>query len=379
MKQRKLNNLISNGVVILALLLSSFASLRPTGSARADHTPEPSSVTVAGSLQSELGCPGDWQPDCASTHLTYDANDGVWQGTWSVPGGNWEYKAPLNDGWTENYGANAQLDGPNIGLSLAAGEDVKFYYDHKSHWITDNKNSVIAVSPGSFQSELGCSGDWDPGCLRSWLQDPDGDGTYEFETTSLPAGSYEGKVALNESWDVNYGAGGVQNGDNIPFTVSAPGDQVTFQYNAQSHELSISVVSTGPKNDNNVEWDGLRHDSRDPLYRTPGGAVPAGTPVTIRFRTFHDDVTGVNLRVYSLNANGQTVIPMTLAASDVSCYQEGLENLSTCDYWAATLPNTEPNNLWYRFFVTDGSDTDYYDDNTSALDGGLGAPTDDQE
>ncbi len=378
MKQQKLNTLISNGVVILALLLSSFASLGQTGSVKADHTPEPSSVTVAGSLQSELGCPGDWQPDCASTHLTYDANDGVWQGMWSVPGGNWEYKAPLNNGWTENYGANAQLDGANIGLSLAAGEDVKFYYDHKSHWITDNKNSVIAVSPGSFQSELGCSGDWDPGCLRSWLQDPDGDGTYEFETTSLPAGSYEGKVALNESWDVNYGAGGVQNGANIPFTVNTSGDIVTFSYNAESHELSISVTSTGPKPDNNVEWDGLRHDSRDPLYRTPDGAVPAGTPVTIRFRTFHDDVTGVNLRVYSLNANGQTVIPMTLAASDVSCYQDGLEN-STCDYWAATLPNTEPNNFWYRFFVTDGSDTDYYDDNTSALDGGLGAPTDDQE
>ena len=44
---------------------------------------------------------------------------------------------------------------------------------------------MIVTVPGSFQSELGCSGDWDPGCLRSWLQDPDGDGTYTFETTAL--------------------------------------------------------------------------------------------------------------------------------------------------------------------------------------------------
>ena len=145
--------------------------------------------------------------------------DDVWQGTFTVPAGSWEYKAALNDSWDENYGANAQPGGANIPLNLGASTPVKFYYDHKTHWVTDNQNSVIAVAPGSFQSELGCPGDWDPGCLRSWLQDPDGDGIYTFETTALPAGSYEGKVALNESWDVNYGQGGVQNGANIPFTV----------------------------------------------------------------------------------------------------------------------------------------------------------------
>ena len=61
--------------------------------ATASHTPAPTSVTVAGSLQSELGCPGDWQPECGATHLGYDADDDVWQGTFNVPAGNWEYKA----------------------------------------------------------------------------------------------------------------------------------------------------------------------------------------------------------------------------------------------------------------------------------------------
>src|SRR5690242_18996583 len=67
----------------------------------ADHTADPTSVTIAGSLQQELGCPGDWQPECAATHLTYDAGDGVWHGFFTVPAGNWDYKAPLNDGWDE--------------------------------------------------------------------------------------------------------------------------------------------------------------------------------------------------------------------------------------------------------------------------------------
>ena len=93
---------------------------------------------------------------------------------------------------------------------------------------------MIAVAPGNYQSEIGCPGDWDPGCLRSWLQDADGDGTYSFSTTALPAGSYEFKVALNESWDLNYGAGGIQNGSNVPFTVPGPNYIVTFSFDERN-------------------------------------------------------------------------------------------------------------------------------------------------
>ncbi|HEV8688242.1 MAG TPA: alpha-amylase family glycosyl hydrolase [Gaiellaceae bacterium] len=342
-------------------------------SAAASHTPAPTSVTIAGSLQSELGCPGDWQPGCTATHLANDGNDDVWQGTFTVPAGNWEYKAPLNDSWGENYGRGGIRDGANIGLVTASAGAVKFYYDHKSHWITDNRTSTIAVAPGSFQSELGCSGDWDPGCLRSWLQDLDGDGVYSFETTALARGSYEAKVALNESWDVNYGQGGVQNGPNIPFIVPTAGAKVTFRYEAASHVLTILA---GHAQDGNVEWDGLRHDSRLTLYRTPGGAVPAGTPVKLRFRTFHNDVTSVKARLFDVNANAQSIRPMELVARDVSCYSASLASES-CDYWQLTLPNGAANNLWYRFVVSDGTDTDYYADNTPALDGGLGATSDD--
>ena len=101
---------------------------------------------------------------------------------------------------------------------------------------------MIAVAPGSFQSELGCPGDWDPGCLRSWLQDPDGNGIYSFETTALPQGSYAAKVAINEGWDENYGQGGVPNGANIPFTVPVDNAKVTFTYDATSHVLTIVAL-----------------------------------------------------------------------------------------------------------------------------------------
>lgn len=360
------------GVLLAALSLPGRAPV-----ALAAHTANPNSVTIAGSLQSETGCGDDWQPNCAASHLAFDAADDVWQGEWTLPAGGYEYKAALNDSWDENYGKNATPGGANIPLSLAGSTAVKFYYDHKSHWVADSKTSVIATVPGSFQQKLGCGGDWQPNCLRSWLQDPDGDGTYSFETTAIPAGDHEGKVAINESWDENYGVGGAQNGANYQFNVPANGSTVTFSYNASTHILGIQVAPPAGGSDNNVEWDGLRHDSRDTLYRTPGGAVPAGTPVTIRFRTFHGDVTAVKLRLYDLNAGGQQLVAMSPAATDVDCYQEGLGD-KTCDYWAATLPNTGENNYWYRFVVVDGTKTVYYADDTAALDGGLGAPNDNQ-
>jgi pullulanase len=213
----------------------------------ASHTPDPTSVTVAGSLQSELGCPDDWQPGCASTYLTFDPEDDVWHATFNIPAGSWEYKAALNNSWDENYGANATLNGANIGLNLADAKSVRFYYSHSTHWIADNVTKTIAVAPGNFQSELGCSGDWDPSCLRSWLQDPDGDGIYSFSTKGLPAGNYEAKVAINESWDVNYGQGGVQNGDNIPFTVPSDCAETVFTYDPGTHILTIGPGGPAPQ------------------------------------------------------------------------------------------------------------------------------------
>jgi glycosidase len=360
---------------ITTMLLSAFFPLGQLTPAAAADTPNPTSVTIAGSLQSELGCAGDWDPACAATHLLYDAANDIWKATWTVPAGSWEYKAALNNSWDENYGLKAQPGGANIPFSLAAAQLVKFYYDHKTHWVTDNHSSIIVTAPGSYQSEIGCPGDWQPECLRSWLQDPDGDGVYRFVTTSIPVGVYEFKITINETWDLNYGAGGTQNGSNIPFSVKAAGSTVAFSWDSASKVPTVRVVAPGPGPDNDLWWDGFRHDSRDLLYRTPGGAVQAGTAVTLRFRTYHNDATAVRLRTYSVNNGAQKFYDMQPAATDVSCYQPELSY--TCDFWKVTLNSPVPENLWYRFIVSDGTDTDYYADNTPALDGGLGSTSDD--
>jgi glycosidase len=192
-------------------------------------------------------------------------------------------------------------------------------------------------------------------------------------------GTYQYKAVKTGSWDAIGADSRSNNAATALFTTEVTDQTVYFRLNALSGRVSVFVQPPPPmpRIDNDIWWDGVRHDSRDLLYRTPGGAAPAGTPVLIRLRTYHNDVTSVRLRIYDLNANAQRFIEMVPAAVDVPCYQESLA--FTCDFWEAAVLEATPNNLWYRFVVTDGSDTDYYADNTYALDGGLGRMTEEIE
>lgn len=62
--------------------------------------------------------------------------------------------------------------------------------------------------------------------------------TYTFE--NVPAANYEYKIAINGTWDENYGAGGVAGGSNIAVTVPETMD-VTVYYNDQTHNSVTSV------------------------------------------------------------------------------------------------------------------------------------------
>ena len=112
------------GFLSIAILLALFVF---AGAVEASDTPDPTSVTVAGNLQSEIGCAEDWNPGCTASDLIFDSEDKVWQRAFTVAAGNYEYKAALNHTWDENYGANATRGGANIGINLASETPVKFY------------------------------------------------------------------------------------------------------------------------------------------------------------------------------------------------------------------------------------------------------------
>jgi len=231
---------ISSIIAICAILLASFSPLFASV-ARAQSPSNPDSVNIPGTHQDELGCPGDWQPECENTMLMYDEEDDVWQGIYEIQPGNDDdkkgprYKAALNSGWGENYGLNATSNGSDIPLVVTEPTQVKFYYDHKTHWITDNFNTKIIVAMGSFQTQIGCINNNDATCLRAWLQDPDGDGTFGVTTSGLKAGTYKVTFTLNE--DANNVIGEPQQ-----FTVLNDGDAIYFGYDAVKNQTTISTT-----------------------------------------------------------------------------------------------------------------------------------------
>ncbi len=118
--------------------------------------------------------------------------------------------------------------------------------------------------------------------------------------------------------------------------------------------------------DGQISEADLLHDSRSDLYRAPGGAVPAGTPVVLRLRAGAGDLTAVEVRLYDAISQTQVIVSMAVAARD------GVGGAHGYDYWETTLRTTQvPALLYYRFIVHDGSTTRYVEDD-AALDGGAG-------
>jgi len=91
-------------------------------------------VTLVGSLQSELGCASDWQPDCATTDLVRDPGASTWSRTVTVPAGTYEYKVTLDHAWDESYGPDGS--GTNGPLVVAGDTRLRVVYDEETHRTT---------------------------------------------------------------------------------------------------------------------------------------------------------------------------------------------------------------------------------------------------
>ena len=88
----------------------------------------------------------------------------------------------------------------------------------------------------------------------------------------------------------------------------------------------------------------VRHDSRDPLYRTPSGARPTGSDVILRCRA--DDARAVTLRLWW--DDGEIRRPMTASPRGAGLFESRL-----------TLPE-QSGLLWYYFIVDFDGETRLY-------------------
>ncbi|HEY1105273.1 MAG TPA: alpha-amylase family glycosyl hydrolase, partial [Agromyces sp.] len=153
----------------LAVTALSFAPGLGLSAAAADDR----SFALVGSLQSELGCAGDWAPDCAETELAPTATPGVYAADFTVPAGSWEYKIAVNDSWDEAYGLNG--GGDNIPLTVAGDTAVRVVFD-------DNLKKVgLELTEASMRGAYDEASDAD--LVAAPVRQPGSDETFYFVMT----------------------------------------------------------------------------------------------------------------------------------------------------------------------------------------------------
>ena len=174
---------------LAALLGTAAITLVLAAPAQADHTAVPGVVALVGSLQSELGCPGDWQPECVQTRLQPVAGSpGVFRGTFAVPAGPFAYKVALNGTWDENYGAGGAPGGSDIPLA-APGTPLTFTYDHATHVISDDAPVVLGSERAAHWLRRGLLA-WDAPEAASYRLHAAPEGGLEVVDGRIPGDSY---------------------------------------------------------------------------------------------------------------------------------------------------------------------------------------------
>ena len=125
----------------------------------------------------------------------------------------------------------------------------------------------IVTLMGSLQSELGCSQDWDLECTATEL--PLVSGTTYAKEFTVPAGSYEYKVAINQSWSENYGADGAAGGANIPVTLAGDA-KILVSYDDTTHKIAftpMTLAGAASSADKALAKDSLRNgQTRERFY-----------------------------------------------------------------------------------------------------------------
>jgi glycosidase len=292
------------------------------------------------------------------THGDLVAGDGVYSLAYPLASaGNYEWKIAKSD-WSVGYPNN------NAWLIVTAGQTVRFTLDTNTYNDGWWPQSNIASANDNIPTNWTAVGDWQSwnnsnSATALWNWSP---GQYVVTYTIPVAGVYNYKVSRTGSWDQQYGAGGRSvDASTVNFQAYSANQTLSFHLNTGTGRVKVVSIRTTASHDNNIWWDDLGHNSRDSLFRTPGGAVVTGTPVTLRLRAASGDLTAAKVRVYNDRTNEQALLNMSLAADD-----------GKYEWWEATVPaSADPTVYWYRFIAIDGTATAYYDDD-AARDGGWG-------
>lgn len=229
-------------------------------------------VNVPGTYQPDVGC-DSWDPNCPITQMALDPNDNIFKITaLDVINSPLLYVASIGRDWEEEW-ANGyhsfRRDALYLESSLPYPDvetiNVRFYYDDDANIVQGrvigDPESHVFVASGDFQSEIGCSADNDPACMRTWLHDADGDGLFTSEAYHIPPGTYTAQGVSNEGG--NQGPGDLSESTNaVQFTIhnANEGKRVRFVYDPSIGINGGFSVVVNPEVLHPVVVDGMSQD-----------------------------------------------------------------------------------------------------------------------
>lgn len=163
-------------------------------------------------------------------------------GSWTNlnPFGYYQYSTTSWETKTITFVATSVYPLHKLSFELGSS-NVKTYFDDI---VLEKLVPSKVVLPGTFQSKVGCSGDWNADGLCTQLVKNSTTGKWEGSFT-IPAGCYEYKVAINGSWDINYGENGVYGGANIQLYVPTT-SVVNFSYDPETHMVIATPYDRPP-------------------------------------------------------------------------------------------------------------------------------------
>jgi pullulanase-type alpha-1,6-glucosidase len=304
-------------LALIALALATAAATTLPLPASADHTPTPQTVTLVGSLQSELGCPGDWQPECAATQLEpVEGEAGVFRRTFTVPAGTYAYKAALDGSWAENYGSGGAPGGADIAL-VAPGTAITFTYDHATHLISDDLSKSVTAEQAAH---------WVRRSVIAWNLPDQRDG-FSYRLYWAAEGGLvndEGEISGGQSVPLSLIPAGLSAGVRRDFPHLAGFEALRIPTAARSQIRAIltgqiAVASYDAAGDlvsaTGVQLPGvLDHIYRGAQERRLGPVWRAGRP---RLSVWAPTAKSVNLLLDPVGARPETRVPMARDADGV--------------------------------------------------------------
>ena len=209
--------------------------------------PDPAVPSVWGMIGNVCGT--NWDTDI----WLMDQDDGTFAVRDLILHAGEDFKIRKNRDWSINFGADGVLDGDNITVPQTGVYDVIFRFDGQTAGIELNLLREIDGAEPVVWSVIGdiCGTLWD----TDFPLYEGRDGVFTSEALLLSQNE-ECKIRKDQSWDVNYGAGGVFWGDNLIVPVTAV-YHVVFSISDSSVSVELQQLTDEIEPEEPVNYEGV--------------------------------------------------------------------------------------------------------------------------